>query len=132
MNTTDPWPSELVGQTAGGNQALDIIKADIVDAYKGRSSTIKENRRRNAALEERLKLAAEKDKAATTERQNVFGNKERETAADRLGMSSLYAPQDDDKPEPTLEYLVDADHIEEQQMLSSNVYFRAYQPGGHG
>ena len=48
---------------------------------KGRSSTIKENRRRNAALEERLRLASEKDKAAAAERQNVFGNKERETAA---------------------------------------------------
>ena len=48
---------------------------------------------------------------------------------DRLGMSCLYATQDDDKPEPTLEYLVDADHVEEQQMYFANVYFDAYSRG---
>ena len=103
--------------------------ADRIAARKGRPTTFKENRRRNAALEERLKLASEKDKAAAAERQNVFGNKDREAAADRLGMSCLYATEDDDKPEPTLEYLVDADHIEEQQLLSTGVYFRAYERG---
>ena len=114
---------------ADENQVPDIVMADRIAASKGRSTTRPENRRRNAALEERLKLASEKDKAAAAERQNVFGDKDRETAADRLGMSCLYATEDDDKPEPTLESLVDADHIEEQQLLSADVYFRAYKRG---
>ena len=107
----------------------DIVLADRIAARKGRPTTRPENRRRNAALEERLKLASEKDKAAAAERKKVFSNKDRETAADRLGMSCLYATEDDDKPEPTLESFVDADHIGEQQLLSTGVYFRAYERG---